>query len=279
MSSEPRASLGDSDHDPAALRDLAIQLALGAGKIALDGRRAATDAHSLGGVAKSSSTDVVTKFDRAAERHIVEVLRRVRPDDAIVGEEGTDETGTSGYSWLIDPIDGTTNFVFDQPAWSCSVAVAHEGQTIAGAVAVPPLGETFAAAAGHGATLNDRTIHVSGARDLSLALIGTGFGYQPEMRRRQALVVADLITQVRDIRRLGSAAIDLCMVACGRLDAYYELNLNAWDAAAGELIAREAGAITSDFSGGPARPEQLLAAAPGVHAAMIGALRGASPAH
>ncbi len=270
---------GRVSDDPTALRDLAIELARGAGQIALEGRKSVTDADTIAGATKSSSTDVVTEFDRAAERHIVEVLRRLRPDDAIVGEEGTNDSGTSGFSWLIDPIDGTTNFVFDQPAWSCSVAVADDERTVAGAVAVPPLGELFAAAVGCGATLNDRPIHVSSATDLSLALVGTGFGFQPETRREQALVVVELITQVRDIRRLGSAAVDLCMVACGRLDAYYELHLNAWDAAAGELIAREAGAITSDFEGRRARPEQMLVAAPGVHAAMIEALRGISPAH
>lgn len=259
----------------AELRVLCEQLATGAGAVARAGRAAISAGHALDGGTKSSTTDVVTEFDRAAEAHIVGELRRLRPADAIVGEEGTDDVGTSGFEWIVDPIDGTTNFVYDQPAWSCSVAVAHHGQVVAGAVAVPPLGELFSAALGAGATRDGHAIRVSGATDLSLALVGTGFAYDPATRRRQAAVVAELIDQVRDIRRLGSAALDLCMVACGRLDLYYERYLNAWDAAAGELIAREAGAITSDFGGGPARPAELLAAAPGLHAAALVLLRDA----
>lgn len=247
------------------LRDLCERLADEAGAIALDGRRAISSGHSYDDATKSSSTDVVTEYDRAAEAHIVAELRRLRPDDAIVGEEGTADDGTSGYAWYIDPIDGTTNFVYDQPAWSCSVAVADHDVMVAGAVAVPPLGEIFSAALGAGATCNGRPIRVSDESDLSLALVGTGFNYQPAERRRQAQFVVQLIDQVRDIRRLGSAAVDLCMVACGRLDAYYERHLNSWDAAAGELIAREAGAITSDFTGGPSRPSELLASTPAIH--------------
>jgi myo-inositol-1(or 4)-monophosphatase len=260
---------------PADLRVLCIQLAHDAGEIALRGRRAATDVAALGGSTKSSRTDVVTRFDRLAETHIVETLRTARPADAIVGEEGTADTGTSGYAWFIDPIDGTTNFVYDQPAWSCSVAVALDGEMIAGAVSVPPLGEMFSAAHGEGATRGDHPIRVNTIDDLSLALVGTGFGYRPDDRRRQAEQLVSVIAQVRDIRRLGSAAVDLCMVACGRLDAYYELHLNSWDAAAGELIAREAGAVTSDFAGGPARPAEMVAAAPGIHSALIAALGNA----
>ena len=184
-----------------------------------------------------------------------------------------DDDGTSGYAWFLDPIDGTTNFVYDQPAWACSIAVAHEGVMHAAAVFVPPMDEMFSAALGGGATLNGRPISVSAETDLALALVGTGFGYRAETRQRQATFLVGLITQVRDIRRLGSAAVDLCMVGCGRLDAYYELHLNSWDAAAGELIAREAGAITTDFSGAAARPEEMLAAAPGVHAGLLEAIR------
>jgi myo-inositol-1(or 4)-monophosphatase len=263
--------------DAAELRGLAESLARGAGAIALAGRRNAGDGDGLAGSTKSSRTDVVTEFDRAAEAHVVEGLRRLRPDDAIVGEEGTAVAGTSGYEWYVDPIDGTTNFVYDQPAWSCSIGVAHDGRMLAGAVFVPPLGEMFSAALGEGATLDGRRISASAQTDLSLALVGTGFGYRAETRRTQAQRLVGLITEVRDVRRLGSAAVDLCMVACGRLDAYYEQYLNSWDAAAGELIAREAGAVTSDFAGGPARPAEMLAAAPGVHRAMLRALRAARP--
>lgn len=260
-----------------ALRSLCEQLAREAGSIAREGRASLTPGGVPGGeldeATKSSSTDLVTRFDRAAETHIVDRLRRLRPDDAIVGEEGTSDDGTSGYEWFIDPIDGTTNFVYDQPSWSCSVAVAHGGRMVAGAVYVPPLDELYSAALGEGATLDGAPIRVGTTSDLSLALVGTGFCYDPALRRRQATVVAGLIDRVRDIRRLGSAAVDLCMVACGRLDIYYERHLNAWDAAAGELIAREAGAVTSDFAGGPARPEELLVAPPALHPAAVALLR------
>jgi myo-inositol-1(or 4)-monophosphatase len=251
------------------LRALAESLARGAGEIALRGRSAAGIGNTLGGDTKSSRTDVVTEFDRAAEAFVVDTLRSSRPDDAIIGEEGTSDDGTSGYAWYVDPIDGTTNFVYDQPAWSSSVAVAHDGEMVAGAIFVPPLDEMFTAAAGAGATLDGRPIAASAQTDLSLALVGTGFGYDPATRRAQVERLLGLITEVRDVRRLGSAAVDLCMVACGRLDVYYEQHLNSWDAAAGELIAREAGAITSDFRGDPARPEEMVASAPGLHAAFL----------
>jgi myo-inositol-1(or 4)-monophosphatase len=260
------------------LRQLAERLATEAGAIALTGRRQAngwsgrSDNH-IDGDTKSSLTDVVTEFDRAAEAHIVAELRRLRPDDAIVGEEGTADDGTSGYAWFLDPIDGTTNFVYDQPAWACSIGVALHGDMQAGAVFVPPLNEMFTAALGAGATRDGLPISASTRTDLSLALVGTGFGYRAETRHQQVVFLSDLITQVRDIRRLGSAAVDLCMVACGRLDAYYERYLNSWDAAAGELIAREAGAVTSDFTGAAARPEEMLVAAPGVHQALLSAIR------
>ncbi len=258
-----------------ALRDLAATLTRDAGSIALRGRRAAVDLDTLGGTTKSTQTDVVTEFDRAAEAAIVDALRRTRPGDAIVGEEGTADEGTTGYSWFIDPIDGTTSFVYDQPTWSCSIGVAHHDTMVAGAVYVPALDEMFDAVLGAGARLNGRPITVSSEADLALALVGTGFSYHPDMRRAQAERLARMIGEVRDIRRTGSAAVDLCFVAAGRLDVYFEQFLNVWDAAAGELIAREAGAVTSDFDGGPVRPSEMLAAAPGVHRAFLGLL-GAS---
>ncbi len=262
-----------TDAELTELRALCAELARGAGEIALAGRDRRIGAAQLPGTTKSSTTDIATEFDQAAEAFVVDRLRADRPDDAVIGEEGTSDPGTSGYSWFIDPIDGTTNYVYDQPAWSNSVAVAYRGEMIAGAVFVPPLDEMFTAALGMGATLDDRPIQASSETDLSLALVGTGFGYQPEQRRRQAERLATLIAQVRDMRRLGSAAVDLCMVACGRLDVYYEQDLNSWDAAAGELIAREAGAISSDFSGGPARHDEMLVAAPGVHRAFLNAFQ------
>lgn len=260
------------DHEPR--RDLAARLAREAGAIALEGRRASSRA--LPGDTKSSNTDLVTEFDRAAEAHIVGALRRLFPDDAIVGEEGTDDAGTSGYAWFIDPIDGTTNFVYDQPAWACSIGVSHDDSMVVGAVYAPVLDELFLATAGGGATRNGHAISVSAEDDLALALVGTGFTYDRARRADQAAVIASLIDKVRDIRRLGSAALDLCMVACGRLDVYYERYLNSWDAAAGELIAREAGALSSDFGGGAPRPAELVVATPAVHGRFLGLLREAS---
>jgi len=259
---------GSSD-DPIALRDFAGSLARDAGRLAYAGRRAARDDGGLGETTKSTGTDIVTKFDRAAESEIVGHLRRTRPGDAIVGEEGTADSGTSGYSWFIDPIDGTTSFVYDLPTWSCSVAVAHEGEMVAGAVYLPPLDELFDAALGHGARLNGHAIAASSETELGRALVATGFSYHPDGRQAQAERLARMIASIRDIRRMGSAAIDLCFVAAGRVDVYFEQYLHRWDMAAGELIAREAGAITSNFSGGPVDPSEMLAAAPGVHAAFV----------
>ena len=264
------APASDPDADePLALRELAASLARDAGRVAYAGRRAALDDDALGETTKSTGTDIVTKFDRAAESEIVARLRGERPDDAIVGEEGTADSGTSGYAWFIDPIDGTTSFVYDLPTWSCSVAVARDDTMLAGAVYVPALDELFDAALGSGARLNGRAIAATEETDLGLALVGTGFSYHPEMRRAQAERLARMIAGVRDIRRMGSAAIDLCFVAAGRLDVYFEQYLNSWDSAAGELIAREAGAVTSNFTGGPAHPSEMLAAAPGLHAAFV----------
>jgi myo-inositol-1(or 4)-monophosphatase len=262
--------------DPIALRDLAMSLARDAGRVAYAGRRSARD-DALGETTKSTGTDIVTKFDRAAESEIVAQLRAARPDDAIVGEEGTADSGTSGYAWFIDPIDGTTSFVYDLPTWSCSVAVARDDTMLAGAVYVPPLDELFDAALGHGARLNGHPISTSTETDLALALVATGFSYHPEARRAQAERLAGMIGSIRDIRRMGSAAIDLCFVAAGRLDVYFEQYLNNWDSAAGELIAREAGAITSNFSGGPAHPSEMLASAPGIHGAFVALLNTPAP--
>jgi myo-inositol-1(or 4)-monophosphatase len=244
------------------LVDLACRAAVEAGDAALAGRRSTT----LAPDSKSTATDLVTVFDRQAEARIAGRLAAERPHDAIVGEEGTDRPGTSGVSWFVDPIDGTTNFVYDLPLWSTSVAAGDADGMLAGAVYVPALGELFAAGRGTGATLNGRPIRCSDRDDLALALVATGFAYGAARRRAQAAVVAGLIGDVRDVRRLGSAAIDLCFVAAGRYDAYYETGLNSWDAAAGELVAREAGCRTGDFRGGPPVPGELLVAAPAIFA-------------
>lgn len=262
----------------AELRDLCVSIAREAGDMARAGRVAARHGATLRRHTKSTPTDMVTEFDGAAERLIVEAIRTARPDDAIVGEEGADQTGTSGYEWHVDPIDGTTNFVYDLPTWTCSVGVRRGGVSVAGAVYVPMLGEMYAAAAGHGATLDGEPITASPLTDASLALVAVGFAYSPDVRIAQARMLREVIGSVRDVRRLGAASYDLCLVAAGRVDAYYEVGLNSWDVAAGEVICREAGAVTSDWSGGPLRPAQLLAAAPGVHADLVRLLTSAAEA-
>jgi myo-inositol-1(or 4)-monophosphatase len=240
------------------LLDLAARLAREAGALVAAGRRGGVRALST----KSTLTDMVTEFDQASERLIVERLTVARPDDGIVGEEGTATEGTTGIDWLIDPIDGTTNFLYDLPGYAVSIAaVDHEG-TLVGVVYVPALDELFAARRGGGATLDGNAIRCGERTDVGSALVGTGFSYFSARRSFQADRVARLIPHVRDIRRLGAASVDLCYVAMGRLDAYFEEHLGPWDLAAGELIAREAGCRTGDFRGGPPRPDEVLVANP-----------------
>jgi myo-inositol-1(or 4)-monophosphatase len=254
--------IGDA---PDELRAFAESIAVRAGDGALAGRRQLGIGQPVAHDTKSSPTDPVTEYDRAAERLIVHAIRDSRPHDAIVGEEGASQAGTSGLRWLVDPIDGTANFVYDLPHWCTSVAVVDEDGPLAGAVYAPVLGELFSAARSLGATLNGSTITCSEVDDVSRALVATGFSYSADRRAIQGDRVARLVREVRDIRRLGSAALDLCLVACGRVDAYYEQHLNEWDLAAGVLIAAEAGATTSDFTGGAASPAATVAAGPGIH--------------
>ena len=191
---------------------------------------------------KSSQSDLVTEFDHSAENYIRRRLTTERPLDGVIGEEGDDVPNSSGLTWIVDPIDGTTNFVFGLPAWGCSVAVARGVDLLAGDVHLPALDETFAAALGRGATRNGVPIHSSQRSSLETALVATGFSYDAHRRAEQGVVVARLLPKVRDIRRSGSAAYDLCCVAAGTVDAYYEQSLSIWDIAAGALIAKEAGA-------------------------------------
>ena len=234
------------DADPRELLALAVELAERAGALSLERLRdPRSDVRT-----KSTGTDVVTEVDEACERLIVDGIRAARPGDGILSEEGANAESATGVRWVIDPIDGTTNYLYGHPGYGISVAVEVEGEPVAGAVTDPMHGETFAAVAGGGATRNGEPIRVSGETELGRALVATGFGYSPEVRREQALMLAALIGSIRDIRRMGAAAVDLCSVACGRVDAYYERGLNHWDLAAGRLIAEEAGARTSEFADG-----------------------------
>ncbi len=254
--------LTPSPADRAELLALATELALAAGDAARSGR---AERGIAAASTKSSATDMVTEFDRASEALIVGGILDARPDDAIIGEEGTDTAGTSGIAWLIDPIDGTTNLLYDLPGWAVSIAAASERGTEVGVVYVPTTNELFTAAAGGGAFLNGRPLRCSDTDQLALALVATGFSYQVERRRLQAARVGALLPRVRDLRRLGAAAPDLCYVAAGRVDVYFEQWLGAWDLAAGLLIAQEAGCRTGSLDGGPARPDSVIAANPALY--------------
>jgi myo-inositol-1(or 4)-monophosphatase len=191
---------------------------------------------------KSSATDLVTDLDRTAERLIVDRLLADRPDDGVLGEEGGERAGTSGVRWVIDPLDGTTNFVYGFPAYAVAIAAEEGGELVAATVTDVGHDEQFTAVRGGGARRDGVPIAVSGLTSLATALVGTGFSYLPEVRRRQAEVLPHVLGAVRDVRRLGSAALDLCWVACGRLDGFWERGLAPWDHAAASLVAREAGA-------------------------------------
>ncbi|MEY2582264.1 MAG: monophosphatase [Ilumatobacteraceae bacterium] len=255
------------------LRDIAARLAVAAGDLVFEGRKSGVASVST----KSSDTDVVTEFDRASERLIVDGLRAERPDDAVVGEEGTDSAGRSGIRWLIDPIDGTTNFQYDLPGYAVSIAALSGEQTVAGAVYIPSYRELYTAIAGEGALLNGEAIRCGTISSLDQALVATGFSYLIERRRAQALRIAEVIPRVRDIRRFGAAAPDLCFLAAGRLDVYFEQWLGPWDWAAGELIAREAGCRTGRFDGSPVGDGQVLAANPALFDKMVELLEGTEP--
>lgn len=249
---------------PAALLELAAGAAREAGSLL----RASLDRPRTTVATKSTATDMVSEMDRAAEALLVDRLLGARPDDGMVGEEGTDRTGTSGVRWIVDPLDGTTNYLYRLPGFAVSIAAEVDGEVVAGVVYDVAHDELFAAARGAGATRDGAPIWCSDADTLATALVATGFSYQPDRRARQAQVLVGLLPRVRDLRRFGAASVDLCAVACGRVDAYYERGLAPWDLAAGALIAQESGAMVSDFDGGPVRAGAVVAAAPGVAEAL-----------
>jgi myo-inositol-1(or 4)-monophosphatase len=201
---------------------------------------------------KSSATDMVSDADRAAEDAIAELIRRERPDDALLGEEGTAAGGSSGRRWVVDPLDGTTNYLYGLPVWAVSVAVEDADGGVAGVVLDPTRDELFAAARGEGATLGGAPIRVREGTPLGESLIATGFAYGAAQRAEQARVLQHVLPRVRDVRRAGAAAIDLAWVAAGRLDGYFERGLNPWDWAAGRLLVAEAGGAVADLRGEPA---------------------------
>jgi myo-inositol-1(or 4)-monophosphatase len=251
--------------DVVLLRDVALSLAREAGDMALAGRRKGPIAAST----KSSSIDMVTEFDKASEKLITHGLSTLRPHDGIVGEEGAQVNSSTGIVWHIDPIDGTTNFLFDVPMWAVSIGAVDEHGPVAGAVYVPALGEMFSAARGCGATVNETPLRVRDNSSVNDALIATGFSYDIAQRPHHAQRVSAMLNHVRDIRRMGAAAIDLCFVAAGRIDAYFEENLNSWDLVAGQIIVTEAGGVVSNFAGGTVDPQQVLASSSSLHQQMV----------
>lgn len=223
--------------DPAALRDLAVALAREGAGLARDMRRGGIEVADT----KTSVVDVVTEADRAVEDLLRRRITEHRPDDAVLGEEGDDRPGTSGVRWIVDPIDGTVNYLYGLADCAVSVAVEVEGDVVAGAVVAIWTGVTYAAAAGAGSTRDGVPLAVRPVPPLAERLVLTGFGYQREVREHQAACLAALLPEVRDIRRMGSCALDLCHVAEGAADGYVEAGPQPWDHSAGGLVLREAG--------------------------------------
>jgi myo-inositol-1(or 4)-monophosphatase len=261
----------DIEYDPRLLdelHDIAVAAARQAGELVLEGRRGRIDVAAT----KSSATDVVTEMDRASERMLVDRILSQRPDDGILGEEGADHIGSSGVRWVLDPIDGTVNYLYGLPEWAVSVAAEIDGITVVGVVEAPALGETYVATQGRGARLHDRhgvhDLRVNDPVTLDQALVATGFGYRVERRVAQARVVEQVVPRVRDIRRGGACSVDLCSVAAGRVDAYYERGPMAWDLAAGGLVATEAGARLEGLNGKAAGEDLIIAAGPGLFPAL-----------
>lgn len=217
---------------------------------------------------KTSKTDMVTEMDRAAEAAILNALSAARPEDGFLGEEGTDRPGSTGLRWVIDPLDGTTNYLFGYPAWAVSIAVVDTVGSLAGVVHDPLHDETFCATRGGGASCDGVALTAGQPPDLASSLVGTGFSYRADERQWQATVLTHVLPRVRDVRRAGSAALDLCSVGAGRLDAYYERGIQPWDSAAGLLVAHEAGALSRPLAGEGHEPG-LAVAAPGVASAFF----------
>lgn len=216
---------------------------------------------------KSSPTDAVSMMDRRSEEIIVGIVLTDYPDDGFLGEEGGERPSSTGRRWIVDPLDATVNYLFGIPHWGVSIALEDARGTVMGLVAVPEADETYLAVRGHGSWLVTRgtgtRLTGSDCTDLSQALVSTGFGYSADRRSRQALVVADLIREVRDIRRSGCAVVDFCWLARGRTDAFYEYGLNPWDHAAGALICTEAGLAVTGLHSDSLDPI-FVAAAPGI---------------
>jgi len=262
--------------DPAELLGHAVAAAQAAGAMLAAGRPAGPAGRPEVAGTKSSPTDVVTEMDRAAEDLIRRQLLAARPGDAILGEEGGEAGGAGAppvgrVRWVVDPLDGTVNYLYGLADWSVSIAAELDGTVVAGAVTAPALGELFTATLGGGAWLRAGdappvALRCNTGVPLEQALVATGFGYEVPRRARQGQVVGALLPRVRDIRRGGSCAVDLCSLAAGRVDAYYERGVNYWDWAAGGLVATEAGAVLGGLARRTASPSMTIAAEPALFA-------------
>jgi myo-inositol-1(or 4)-monophosphatase len=200
---------------------------------------------------KTSPTDPVSDADREAERTIRELLLSEHPDDGLLGEEGSRSSSESGRTWIVDPLDGTVNFLYGLRAWAVSIALEDQDGLAAGVVFNPVSGECFSAVRGEGASVNGKPLLVTQCPTLDRAMVATGFSYEAERRREQAQLLVELLPRIRDLRRAGAAALDLAFVAAGRVDAFYERGLKRWDEAAGRLLVQEAGGVTADLEGEP----------------------------
>ena len=254
------------------LAELALAIAREAADLLLEGA-----ARAAAVATKSSAHDVVTQKDRDSEALIRRRIAQARPGDQVLGEEEGTIGAASDVRWVVDPLDGTVNYLYGIPSWAVSIGIERGGVPCAGVVVAPALGEQYVGVAGQGSwsvtgTGERSSLAVSGLTSLQDALVGTGFGYVRERREHQGRVLAGLVPQVRDIRRVGAAAVDLCWVAGGRLDAHYERGLQPWDRSAGSLIAAEAGAVVAGLPGAPATTGLTIVSTPGVYEPLAAAL-------
>jgi myo-inositol-1(or 4)-monophosphatase len=250
------------------LLSVAVEVARGAADLARELREQGVSGIST----KSTATDVVTAADRATERYVRDALRERRPGDTVLGEESGESSGTGAVRWIVDPIDGTVNYLYGLPQYAVSLAAEVDGVVVAGVVRNAATGEEWTATLSGGAYRAGQRLAGTSVTELGQALVATGFGYAASRRAHQAQVLARLLPSIRDIRRFGAAALDLCFVAEGRVDAYFEKGLNLWDHAAGGLVAAEAGLLVTGLAGAPPGPDLVLAAPPAIHGALHDAL-------
>jgi myo-inositol-1(or 4)-monophosphatase len=263
-------------------KDIAAQLAREAGELIVAGRAATVEVVNT----KSSPVDIVTAVDRASEEHIFSRLAELRPGDGFLGEEGKAKDSSTGITWVVDPIDGTVNFFYNLPHYAVSIAAVSgdptpgSWQVEAGVIFNPVTGEMFSAARGEGSFLGEQRLQISEPPPLAQALLATGFSYSRAVRKEQARIMMGLLPEFRDIRRQGTASLDLAYVACGRVDLYFERTLMPWDHAAGELIVTEAGGVIEGLAGMAPGREGLFAGHPALVAQLqdrIKVLEGDTP--